>query len=85
MERINRIPQLAAEASLLPAVEPLELLLVLREDFAVERLERGRHVSRQDQLLLRINASCASGCRRNAWASTIRRARCHGLIRMLST
>ena len=85
MERINRIPQLAAEASLLPAVEPLELL-VLREDLAIKRLERGRHVSRQDQrMLLRINASYASGCRRDVWASTIRRARCHGLIRMLST
>lgn len=65
MDRINRIPQLAAEASLLPVVQPLELLLVLREDFAVERLERGCHVSRQDQLLLRINASYASGCRRD--------------------
>ena len=84
MDRINRIPQLAAEASLLPAVEPLELL-VLREDLAIKRLERGRHVSRQDQLLLRINTSYASGYRRDVWASTIRRARCHGLIRMLST
>ena len=85
MERINRIPQLAAEASLLPAVEPLELLLVLREDLAIKRLECGRHVSRQDQLLLRINASYASGCRRDVWAFTIRKARCHGLTRILST
>lgn len=52
VDRVDRIPQLAAEASLLPAVEPIELLLVLREDLAIKGLERGRHVSRQDQLIV---------------------------------
>ena len=86
MKSVDRVPKFLAQSPLLSTEKSLEFLYCVKTSRS-----RGwkAEVTCADRtimlLLLRINASCASGCRYDVRASTIRRARCHGSIRILST